>query len=427
MHEKEGEEDEVKSIDIVHEDDTYIVFQNGLRLSKPYAFDFIANVKRRWCEVENEEENNIVDIFHKEFPNLPREYYAQAFKDGRLRVEDKNASSVSRSHKKKRKKEDDEKEYFPALVPGQTVRHLVHKHEPPVLCSENEIEILEEVDDIVAVRKPATVPVHPTGQYRNNSVVEILRQRLPEMNDKKNTSPPSPLLPLHRLDRNVSGLLLMAKTSKAAKIATDLIVSNKVRKEYVARVKGLFSKEETTCEVPLGFCGKTHVATWPSDSSTPSPLYKSAKTSFTLIKHFSELDESLVRCVPETGRTHQIRAHLKILGHPIANDVMYGGRLSPGQTKLQDEYQKMCHSFTLNDDRLRREDARAAATNDDTFKWDKIKHTTECPHCPLVCWFGSRATHDLEAIYLHCIKYSFKESWTFECLPLPNWAEEGSF
>lgn len=52
MHEKEGEEDEVKSIDIVHEDDTYIVFQNGLRLSKPYAFDFIANVKRRWCEVE---------------------------------------------------------------------------------------------------------------------------------------------------------------------------------------------------------------------------------------------------------------------------------------------------------------------------------------------------------------------------------------
>jgi 23S rRNA-/tRNA-specific pseudouridylate synthase len=218
----------------------------------------------------------------------------------------------------------------------------------------------------------------------------------------------------------------MAKTSKAAKIATDLIVSNKVRKEYVARVKGLFSKERT-CEVPLGFCGKTHVATWPSDSSTPSPLYKSAKTSFTLIKHFSELDESLVRCVPETGRTHQIRAHLKILGHPIANDVVYGGRLSPGQTKLQDEYQKMCHSFTLNDDRLRREDARAAATNDDTFKWDKIKHTTECPHCPLVCWFGSRATHDLEAIYLHCIKYSFKESWTFECLPLPNWAEEGSF
>ena len=114
MHEKEGEEDEVKSIDIVHEDDTYIVFQNGLRLSKPYAFDFIANVKRRWCEVENEEENNIVDIFHKEFPNLPREYYAQAFKDGRLRVEDKNASTVSRSHKKKRKKEDDEKEYFQA-------------------------------------------------------------------------------------------------------------------------------------------------------------------------------------------------------------------------------------------------------------------------------------------------------------------------
>ena len=53
------------------EDDAYVVFRNGLRLSKPYAFDFIANVKRRWCEVDKEEENNIVDIFYKEFPNLP--------------------------------------------------------------------------------------------------------------------------------------------------------------------------------------------------------------------------------------------------------------------------------------------------------------------------------------------------------------------
>ena len=219
---------------VAYEDDAYVIFQNGLRLSKPYAFDFIANVKRRWCEVDKEEENNIVDIFYKEFPNLPREYYVRAFADGRLRVEDKNASS---SQKRKQKEDANE---FPALVPGQTVRHLVHKHEPPVLCFENEIEILKEVDDIVAVRKPATVPVHPTGQYRNNSVVEILRhrQRLPA-----NTPP---LLPLHRLDRNVSGLLLMAKTSEAAKIATDLIISNKVRKEYVARVKGLFRKEAMT-------------------------------------------------------------------------------------------------------------------------------------------------------------------------------------
>jgi len=412
-------------IDIVHEDDTYVVFRNGLRLSKPYAFDFIANVKRRWCEVENERENNIVDIFHKEFPNLPREYYVHAFRDGRLRVEDANASSLSSRPKHKRnnarKKEDDGNENFPALVPGQTVRHLVHKHEPPVLCHENEIEILKEIDDIVAVRKPATVPVHPTGQYRNNSVVEILHRRL----STKANAPP--LLPLHRLDRNVSGLLLLAKTSEAAKIATDLIVSNRVRKEYVARVMGLFSKygETTTCEVPLGFCGKTHVASWPRDSSSASsPLYKSAKTSFTLIKHFPESNESLVRCVPETGRTHQIRAHLKILGHPIANDVAYGGRLTPEQSKQQDEYQKMCDSFTLNDDRLNSEDFTATASDGDTMNWDKIKNSTECPHCPLVCWFGSRATHDLEAIYLHCVKYSFKESWTFESLPLPNWAED---
>ena len=86
--------------------------------------------------------------------------------------------------------------------------------------------------------------------------------------------------------------------------------------------------------------------------STFSSLYKSAKTSFTLIKHFSESNESLVRCVPETGRTHQIRAHLKILGHPIANDVAYGGRLTPGQTKQQNEYLKMCNSFTMNDECL---------------------------------------------------------------------------
>ena len=107
-----------------------------------------------------------------------------------------------------------------------------------------------------------------------------------------------------------------------------------------------------TCEVPLGFCGKTHVATWPSSSIPFSSLYKSAKTSFTLIKHFSESSESLVRCVPETGRTHQIRAHLKILGFPIANDVAYGGRLTPEQTKQQNEYHLMCNSFTMDDECL---------------------------------------------------------------------------
>ena len=125
-------------------------------------------------------------------------------------------------------------------------------------------------------------------------------------------------------------------------------------------------------------------------------------------------------------RTHQIRAHLKILGFPIANDVAYGGQLTPEQTKQQNEYQLMCNSFTMDDECLHQDDTSAATNDDggDSLKWDKIKSHTECPHCPLVCWFGSRATHDLEAIYLHCVKYSFKERWTFECLPLPKWAED---
>jgi tRNA pseudouridine32 synthase len=405
------------------EDEHFVIFKNGLRLAKPYRFDFIANVKKRWTsdryDRTQKTQKTIVDVFYEEFPNLPRTYYEDAYYSGRLRVEKRN-DNKNDDKTEKRVRVGAELPPPPVLIAGERVRHLVHKHEPPVLCSKDEkIEILKEINNICAVRKPATVPVHPTGQYRMNSVVEILAL---ERATKK--LQPSRLLPIHRLDRNVSGLLLMAKTSEAAKLVTDLIVANKVRKEYVARVRGLFPETKSlVCETPLGFCNKTHIAIWNEDtngnddgdhnhhrsSSSSSAVFKYAKTTFTLIKHFPDSNESLIQCNPETGRTHQIRAHLKLLGFPIANDVLYGGQLNNEQERLQEEYQRICDSFK----RFHRHEKSGDYCDDDDF---------ECPHCPLLCWFGSRATHDLEAIYLFCLKYTCDGVFDFECHPLPKWS-----
>lgn len=207
-------------------------------------------------------------------------------------------------------------------------------------------------------------------------------------------------------------------------MVTDLIVANKVRKEYVARVRGLFPETKSlVCETPLGFCNKTHIAIWNEDtngnddgdhnhhrsSSSSAAVFKYAKTTFTLIKHFPDSNESLIQCNPETGRTHQIRAHLKLLGFPIANDVLYGGQLNNEQERLQEEYQRICDSFK----RFHRHEKSGDYCDDDDF---------ECPHCPLLCWFGSRATHDLEAIYLFCLKYTCDGVFDFECHPLPKWS-----
>ncbi|ACO70635.1 predicted protein, partial [Micromonas commoda] len=163
----------------------YVFPGDGTRLVIPYPFDFVCHVKARHAGA------NVVAMFAKEFPARDRGYYEAAHAAGYLR-------GMSGG-------DDETVEPLRPLAAGERVRHWLHRHEPPVL--DHPVDVVAVTDDLVAVHKPATMPVHPTGQYRKNTVLGVLAATRRDLGR---------LSPAHRLDRNVSGLLLMARNARTA-------------------------------------------------------------------------------------------------------------------------------------------------------------------------------------------------------------------
>lgn len=378
--------------------------ETKLRVCAPYDFDFVCGVKARWAG------ERLCAMFAREFPMRPIEYYREAHRSGRLRLEENGRASVSATAATSGETHED----GPILVAGQRVRHFIHRHEPPVLA--DDVRVLSVTDDVVAVCKPATVPVHPTGQYRRNTVLALLAATRKDLGR---------LFPIHRLDKNVSGLLLLARSPESANSMRQKMEAREMRKEYVARVRGAFNRGETTtvsCEASLGFDAKRRVALWHGKpdagelDARSMNSFKEASTKFTWVRNLSD-GTSIVRCEPLTGRSHQIRAHLAILGHPIANDVAYGGEHSDSNRAAA--IQHACDVMVLSDDRALVMD-ESLAVDYSIPRESREKSAMMCPHCPRIVHAGDLAI-DLEAIWLHCSRYS-GEGWEFEC-PHPDWAK----
>lgn len=187
---------------------------------------------------------------------------------------------------------------------------------------------------MIVINKPSGVPVHPAGRYNYNSVVEIMRA------ERGHAWNP---LPCNRLDRLTSGVMFIAKHPKAAEKLSMQISQRTVRKEYVARVKGEFPAEPVVCNMPIlqispklglnrvranGKSAKTvfhRLAYYPPTSDSPSkePTTPEQAKLEEARPWLKKEGYSIVRCLPVTGRTHQLRVHLQFLGHPIANDPIY--------------------------------------------------------------------------------------------------------
>ncbi|KAG8449651.1 hypothetical protein GDO86_016333 [Hymenochirus boettgeri] len=183
------------------------------------------------------------------------------------------------------------------------LRNTVHRHEPPVAALP--LRILAENEDMVVVDKPSSLPVHPCGRFRHNTVIFILGK---EHNLKE-------LHTIHRLDRMTSGVLMFAKTLEVSKKIDEQVRERQLDKEYVCRVCGEFPEELITCEEPI------LVVSYKIGVCRVDPKGKSCKTVFQRLSYNGK--SSVVKCFPYTGRTHQIRVHLQYLGHPIVNDPIY--------------------------------------------------------------------------------------------------------
>lgn len=182
------------------------------------------------------------------------------------------------------------------------------------------LDIIYEDDDVMVLNKPAGLVVHPgSGNYSGtllNGVAWYMQQKDPAINET--------VLPryglVHRIDKNTSGLLLMAKNGKAMTHLARQFYDHSVKRKYIALVWGDLKEKEGTIVAHVGrnLRYRKLFEAYPEGDHG-----KEAITHYTVLERFNYV--TLVECVLETGRTHQIRVHMKYIGHPLFSDDTYGG------------------------------------------------------------------------------------------------------
>jgi 23S rRNA pseudouridine1911/1915/1917 synthase len=193
------------------------------------------------------------------------------------------------------------------------------RYEFEILAEDIPLDIVYEDDTVLVVNKPAGLVVHPGHGNYNGTLVNALAWHF---KDNKNYDVNDPRLGLvHRIDKDTSGLLVIAKTPDAKTDLGKQFFNKTTRREYVAMVWGTPNPPAGRIEGNIGrsLRDRLQMAVYPADSDQG----KHAVTHYETIENFGHV--SLVKCVLETGRTHQIRVHMKHIGHPLFNDARYGG------------------------------------------------------------------------------------------------------
>lgn len=178
-----------------------------------------------------------------------------------------------------------------------------------------DFQVLHEDPSVIVVDKPAGVVVHPGSGRTSGTLAAGLLDRYPEL---EGVGAADRWGLVHRLDKDTSGAIVVARTSEAFDELTAELRRREIERVYVALVEGRMSAPTGTVDAPIG-----------RDPSRPTrravvPGGKHARTHFEVVRYYEESDVSLLEVRLETGRTHQIRVHLAAIDHPVAGDATYG-------------------------------------------------------------------------------------------------------
>ncbi len=191
-------------------------------------------------------------------------------------------------------------------------------HENLLVAEEMPLDILFEDEEVIVLNKPAGVVVHPGHGNYSGTLVNGLIHHIENLPTNSNERPGL----VHRIDKDTSGLLVVAKTEFAMANLANQFFERTTERLYYALVWGNFDEEEGTIEGHIGRSFKNRLQ---MDVFPEGDFGKPAITHYKVIERFNYV--TLVECKLETGRTHQIRAHFKHIGHTLFNDERYGGNL----------------------------------------------------------------------------------------------------
>lgn len=225
-----------------------------------------------------------------QYPNLSRSYITKLIEASKILVNDQPSKPGYRL------KTDDEVQMNFELEELQTIEDI-------------ELPIIHEDENIIVINKPAGVISHSRGRYwYEPSVASFIRQKTGQDDDRAGI--------VHRLDRATSGVMICAKNQETLSFLQKQFSLRKVKKSYVAVVSGHLKQQKAIIDMPIERNPKRPQVFRVGANG------KEAQTEYTVITSYDKHDK--VELKPLTGRTHQLRVHLKHIGHPIVGDKLYG-------------------------------------------------------------------------------------------------------
>lgn len=258
-----------------------------------------------------EEEQKRIDSYLSEKLDLSRSKVQKLIKENKVLV---NGKTVNVSYQVKI---DDEIEVNDNL-----------DYEMNVEPEDLPLDIIYEDDDLLIINKASGMVVHPAPGHYTGTLVNALLYRFNLTSGEKDR----PGI-VHRLDKDTSGLMLVAKNEYTHEKLSEMISKKEVERKYLAIVDGVIKHETGTIDAPIGRDLNNRQKMAVTDVNS-----KESITHFKVLERFN--NNTLIECLLETGRTHQIRVHMAYIGYPVNNDPLYGrGKAT--------EFGQMLHSYSI--------------------------------------------------------------------------------
>lgn len=253
--------------------------------------------------VEKEDTSKRLDVYLSEKnADITRSYIKNLIDEGKILV---NSKKVKSGYKVK----------FNDSIDVE----IVEKQAENIVPEDIPLNIVYEDDDIIIINKEKGMVVHPAnGNYTGTVVNSLMNSHKDSLSSINGVIRPGIV---HRIDKDTSGIIVVAKNDKAHKILADQFKIHSIKRKYIALVKGIIKEDNITIDKPIGRSTKDRKKMAITDKNS-----RRAVTHISVLKRFYTSNVTLIEAELETGRTHQIRVHMASLHHPLVGDEVYGKR-----------------------------------------------------------------------------------------------------